>query len=55
MVAVGEWWWVPDEEQCFVPARVTSINGADASLAALSADRLPKTALRFAASKGSAT
>ena len=32
MVAVGEWWWVPDEEQCFVPARVTSINGADASL-----------------------
>ncbi|EGB02641.1 hypothetical protein AURANDRAFT_68696, partial [Aureococcus anophagefferens] len=32
MVAVGEWWWVPDEEQCFVPARVTSVAGADASL-----------------------
>ncbi|KAH8072564.1 hypothetical protein JL720_11129 [Aureococcus anophagefferens] len=32
MVAVGEWWWVPDEEQCFVPARVTSVAGADARL-----------------------
>lgn len=22
MPSPGEWWWVPDEEQCFVPAKV---------------------------------
>ena len=26
MVAVGEWWWVPDEEQCFVPVSANTPN-----------------------------
>ena len=32
MVAAGEWWWVPDEEQCFVPAEVVSVSGKTCAL-----------------------
>ena len=29
--APGEWWWVPDAEQCFIPAKVESA-GASVTL-----------------------